>query len=73
MKQAADIVQQMKLSVEVCNDLAKSRTAINDNSKVILGYQNQISKLQGKIQNNGGADISKTQKTLQEDLVKASG
>lgn len=70
MKQAADIVQQMKLSVDMCNDLAKSRTVITDNSKAILGYQNQISKLQGKIQNNDGADVSKTQKTLQEDLSK---
>jgi len=65
-----EIQEQMKVTVDVRNDLVSTKNIIDGNAKTVTGYQNQISKLQSKIQNNSGADVSKAQKNLQDDITK---
>lgn len=65
-----EIHEQMKVAVDVRNDLVATKNIIDGNAKTVTGYQNQISKLQSKIQNNSGADVSKAQKNLQDDITK---
>ena len=65
-----EIHEQMKVAVDVRNDLVATKNIIDGNAKTVSGYQNQISKLQAKIQNNSGADVSKAQKNLQDDITK---
>lgn len=48
--------------------LVESKNIIDGNAKTVAGYQNQISKLQSKIQNNSGADVSKAQAALLDDV-----
>ena len=63
-----EIHEQMKVAVDVRNDLVATKSIIDGNAKTVSGYQNQISKLQSKIQNNSGADVSKAQAALLADV-----
>jgi DNA repair exonuclease SbcCD ATPase subunit len=69
---ATDTLSKISDKIEKINvvhtDLTQVKHSITANNRAIDGYQNQISKLQSKIQNNSGADVSKAQAALLADV-----
>lgn len=64
----SEIHELLKTAIAARNDLVETKNIIDGNAKTVTGYQNQISKLQSKIQNNSGVDVSKAQAALLDDV-----
>ena len=67
LSKISDKIEKIKV---VHTDLTQVKHSITANNRAIDGYKNQISKLQSKIQNNSGADVSNALNQLNELLVE---